>query len=146
MEAMSENIFERLESDWHAGERHAGDWFHRHAHRNSPMSASGDTISPGEAQTPPASGDTVSLASLATSMKADIDEMLVHAHNVADQWMPQVAEIGEKVESDDLIQAVEAAVLPPEARSLVAEFVTKLSAMYPPAAVPAAPAQEPQAA
>lgn len=79
----------------------------------------------------------MSLADLASSMKADIEELLVRGHNIADRYMPEVAAIGEKVENDELIQAVEAAVLPPEARTLIAELITKLAKTYPqPAPVP----------
>ena len=143
-----------LEGEWHG-------WFHpgRHERRNSPGDIPGDTITVSETQAPPPPGDTVSLADLAASMKTDLEELLVRGHNLADQYMPQVAAIGEKVENDELIQAVEAAVLPPEARTLIAELITKLAKTYPQPApvpddpsltasqeVPADPAQEPQPA
>ena len=73
----------------------------------------------------------MSLATLAASMKTDLEELLVRGHNLADQLMPQVAAIGEEAENDELIQAVEAAVLPPEARTLIAELITKLAKTYP---------------
>ena len=146
MEAMSENIFERLESDWHAGERHAGDWFHRHAHRNSPMPANGDTISPGEAQAPPLSGDIVSLETIANDIKTAVETAEVNVRTVLDQHMPGLIELAQKVANDPLIQAAEAAALPPGAKQLVAEFITKLAATFPPAPAEAEPAPEPQAA
>jgi hypothetical protein len=127
---MSESAFHHLEHEWQGGGRHAAGWFRRHAHHDGSPASDGDTITVNPPD-PSQPGDTVSLATLAASMKTDLEELLVRGHNLADQLMPQVAAIGEEAENDELIQAVEAAVLPPEARTLIAELITKLAKTYP---------------
>lgn len=148
---MNESIFERLDHEWHGHGEHASSWFHRHhpdapgdgTSRDDPVTASGVTMNATEPQATPPPGDTVSLKELAANIQADLEELLVRGHRLADEYAPQVAAIGEKVENDDLIQAVEAAVLPPEARTLIAELITKLAKTYPAPAVEAPAADVP---
>ena len=85
----------------------------------------------------------MSLTTLAASMKADIEELLVRGHNIADEYGPELTAIAERVENDPLIQAAESAVLPPEAKQLVADLILKLAAIYPQPAPAPAPADAP---
>ena len=141
------DLFHHLGRDLHAGEQYASDWFHRHARHDSSPAIPGDTISAGETQAPPALGVAVSLTDVVAAFKTDLEDGETKIRTVLDEHVPALVALAEKVSNDPLIQAAEAAALPPGAKQLVAEFITKLAATFPPAPVEAAPEPaEPQAA
>jgi hypothetical protein len=128
---MPESIFHRLEDEWRDGEHHAGDWFHRHARHDGSAVSAGDSISAGETQAPSPPGDIVSLATIAQDIKTAVESAEVNVRTVLDQHMPGLVALAERVENDPLIQAAEAAALPPGAKLIVADFIAKLAGMFP---------------
>lgn len=124
------------------------DWFH-HAetglrHAASHLAHHGSTIAGNSVL--PQQGATVSLLALANDMKTALEDGETRVRTVLDQHMPAILELAERVESDPLIQAAEAAALPAGAKVIVAEFIAKLAAEFPGhAAAEPAPA-EPQPA
>jgi hypothetical protein len=131
------SIYQRLEHDWHTAEQRAASWFQPH-HPHSPTIA---------LDNPPAQGATMSLKTLADDIKTALEDAETKTRTILDQHMPQLTAMAEAVESDPLIQAVEAAVLPPGARAVIADMVTKLASEFAPPAAPevaAAPEPAPQ--
>lgn len=87
----------------------------------------------------------MSLTDVVAAFKTDLEDGETKIRTVLDEHVPALVALAEKVSNDPLIQAAEAAALPPGAKQLVAEFITKLAATFPPPA-PAEAAPEPQAA
>ena len=89
----------------------------------------------------------MSLTDVVAAFKTDLEDGETKIRTVLDEHVPALVALAEKVSNDPLIQAAEAAALPPGAKQLVAEFITKLAATFPPAPAEAAPEPaEPQAA
>ena len=138
---MSESIFHRLEGDWQ-------DWFSRHVHHADAATAAltSHTASISTNQPPwQPKGAAVSLTDVIAAFKTDLEDGETKIRTVLDEHVPALVALAEKVSNDPLIQAAEAAALPPGAKQLVADFITKLAATFPPPA-PVEAAPEPQAA
>lgn len=87
----------------------------------------------------------MSLKVIAADIKTAVETAEVNVRTVLDQHMPGLLALAERVESDPLIQAAEAAALPPGAKVIVAEFIAKLAAEFPAQQAPAEPVPaEPQ--
>lgn len=79
------------------------------------------------------------------------DDIKTHISN-ADQWLakvlqehvPQVLAIVDKYENSPIVQALEAAVLPPEVEAQVAAIISTLAKQYPAPAAEAAPEAAPE--
>ncbi|HTX49205.1 MAG TPA: hypothetical protein VME40_07430 [Caulobacteraceae bacterium] len=125
---MTETIFGELVRDW----RRATSHLHHHG-----VNLAVPTPSPQQPQ-----GAPVSLTDVVTAFKTDLEDGEAKIRTVLDQHMPGLVALAEKVENDPLIQAAEAAALPPGARLIVADFISKIAAEFPqPAADPADPAE-----
>ena len=112
---MTESVFERFEDDWH-------DWFRRVTRHSTAPASDGDTMLPGETQAPLPSGAPVSLKAIVDDVKTAAESAEVNIRTVLDQHMPGLVALAERVENDPLIQAAEAAALPPGAKQLVADL------------------------
>ena len=85
----------------------------------------------------------MSLNDVVAAFRTDLEDGEAKIRTVLDQHMPGLVELAEKVSNDPLIQAAEAAALPPGAKQIVADFITKLAETFPQAApAPAEVAQE----
>ncbi len=113
---MTEHIFGELIRDWRRATAH----LHHHAVTMTANPA---------VQTP--QGAPMSLKELATDIQTALEDGESHIRTVLDQHMPTLAALAEQVENDPLIQAAEAAALPPGARAIVADFISKIAAEFP---------------
>lgn len=84
----------------------------------------------------------MTLAQIATDMQTALYDSELKIRAVLDQHMPALTEIAQRVENDPLIQAAEAAALPPGARALVADFIRRLGAEFPAVQATAEPSGE----
>jgi len=87
----------------------------------------------------------MSLTDVVAAFKTHLENGEAELRTVLDEHVPGLVALAEKVENDPLIQAAEAAALPPGAKQLVADFITKLAETFPQQAdtpvAPEAPAE-----
>jgi hypothetical protein len=127
---VNESIFRHLEDEWQSGEQHVSGWFHRATRHTTVLTSHTASISASQPPWQP-EGDIVSLATIAQDIKTAVESAEVNVRTVLDQHMPGLVALAERVENDPLIQAAEAAALPPGAKLIVADFIAKLAGMFP---------------
>lgn len=140
---MTEPIFARLITEGHQALSEARTSWERatsHLHHHEVTM----TANPAD---PTPQGAPMSLSQIAADFRAKLEEGETALRTALDEHLPALEGLARAVDSDPLITAVEAAVLPPDVRVFAAEFITKLAALHAPApAAPEAPAEPTPAA
>ncbi len=128
---MTETIFGELVRDW----RRATGRLHHHE----------ATMTANPADPAPEGAPQMSLTDVVAAFRTDLEAGEAKIRTVLDQHVPGLVALAEKVENDPLIQAAEAAALPPGAKQLVADFITRLADTFPQQPVTEPPVTEPPA-
>lgn len=133
--------FDEIRDDFERGIRTAEQRIEhpfRHAHSApQPPAARPDTQAAPAAANP--QENTVSLSTIASDIKGAIENGDQWIKQVVDTHLPAILAEAQKYENSPIVQALEAALLPPALEQQIASMITELSKAYPAGAAPAQP-------
>ena len=133
------DIFGELSRDWRAAEDRMRELTHPHLFRHDADNQTPGST-PASLEPQPQKETAMQISSIAADIKGAVEN--------ADQWVKEVTEThlpgllaqAQRYESSPIVQALEAALLPPEVEASIAAMINNLATAYPAAPASAADA------